>query len=691
MLKKIISIILATVISVFCAFAVSAENADGENRLSDRLITGRLVPEGGITRIVYDYEDSNDSDVNDSWVLFKEDSFAPKAYPEKYDARDYDLITSVKDQNPFGTCWAFACCSAAETSLIKQGFETKDSIDLSEAHLANFTNNTIVDNPQSATDKDEFALSESIGGSSPAIANATLARGSGFVTEKDFPYSTNAEDMHFDSSFKYSCDYQLTFSQSCVYDIAAVDSMKECILDYGSVYLSYYGIKDEIFYKQTDDGYGFYFPVDYESNHAVTVIGWDDSFSAENFSLDPGADGAWLVKNSWGTDWGDDGYFWISYYCKGIDEYTYLTAVPSGSYSKTYQYDGAVCLNNLILDNDSSMANIFTAESDNEAVSAVSFSLTENILYYNAEVSLYTNLTDAGDPESGTLCEQQSVTCGKSGYYLVNLNGTYSVEKGEKFAVVVTLHSLGDTVYLPVEGDITDFQTFLLKKLDYNVKYFSEEGQSFVRNGSDQWSDGKKEGFNNVPVKAFTVNKTDIDSLEIYTLPKKTEYYTGNSLSTDGLSLIAKFKSGEEKIITGGFSCDTDRLTSAGTQNVTVTYSGMSVCFPVTVSEMPDGALKGIRAADITIKAKQSGTVPVTVDADESTDYTIRYISDNGRAVSIDKNGNLYGIKRGSSNVTCIVCDEYGNTFADQCTVTVKYTFIQWIIIILLFGWAWYI
>ncbi len=691
MLKKIISILIAALIMLSCSFAAFAENKDGKSSLSDRIISGRLVSDGGITKIVYDYENIDDFDATNPSDLFTEDSLVLKEYPEKYDARDYGLITSVKEQRPFGTCWAFACCSAAETSLIKQGFETKDSIDLSEAHLTHFTNNTVTENPQSAADKDEYAFSESIRGGSPAIANVTLARGSGFALEKDFPYSENAEDMHFDSSYKYVSDYQLTFSQSCAYDNAAIDSMKEAILDYGCAYISFYGTADELFYKRTDDGYGFFFPVDETANHAVTVIGWDDSYSADNFSLDPGADGAWLAKNSWGADWGDEGYFWISYYTKGIEEYTYLTAVPSGSYGKTYQYDGAICLNNLILENNSSMANIFTAENDNEAVSAVSFSLTENALYYTADVSLYTNLTDEGNPESGTLREQKSLTCGKSGYYLVRLNGTYPVEKGEKFAVVVTLHSLGDKVLMPVEGGFKEYQSFVLKMINLNLKFFSEKGQSFVKSGSDPWVDGNEDGFNNVPVKAFTVNTSDIESLTINTLPKKTEYYTGNTLSTDGLSLTAKFRNGEEKIITGGFSCDADKFTAAGTQNVTVTYSGKSVSFPVTVKEMPAGALKGIKVENITINAKQSGTVPVTVDGDESTDYTVKYISDNGKSVSVDKNGNFYGLKRGSSNVTCVVSDEYGNTFADQCTITVKYSFAQWIIITLLFGWIWYI
>ena len=100
--------------------------------------------------------------------------------------------------------------------------------------------------------------------------------------------------------------------------------------------------------------------------------------------------------------------------------------------------------------------------------------------------------------------------------------------------------------------------------------------------------------------------------------------------------------------------------------------------------------VKSVSIGDISLNYKKSTTLKPTIKADDGAKYKVEYSTSNAKVATVDKNGKVYAAKKGSATITCTVTDSNGNTVQDTCKVTVKYSFGQWLIKILLFGWIWY-
>ena len=450
----------------------------------------------------------------------------------KYETDD---LPSLRNQYPYGSCWAHGAMATAEMSMKKQGLAV--SPDYSELHLAYFTYNTPVD-PLGGTDGDRNKNISSdnfldVGGSYP-IANNILTSWIGVADESLAKYENASSILR--SGLDKSIAYQDKAHLRNYYKVSTEGEtnrniIKRMIMNYGAVNLDFYAIKSTVcledeegntYYK--DDIYDSYFnsyynPLKMEPNHAVTVVGWDDDFYTWRFKTQPEGKGAWLVRNSWST--GDrsnesyEGYFWLSYYDKGISDSAYGYEYDRNSnFDHNYQYDGGFYSNSMY---DSSVkgysmirgANIFRVPYNNskcEELEAASFCTDFNELDY--QIDVYLN-PDEADPASGRLV---STTCGHTtcaGYYTVTLDESVLLKPGDRFSIVVQLSKPDNYIGFQYEIDkrvANWFQTTV--ECDRGQSFYAKSVYSSGSPNGRKWENwidlSTDPDHGNIRIKAFT-------------------------------------------------------------------------------------------------------------------------------------------------------------------------------------------
>ena len=409
---------------------------------------------------------------------------ASSELPQKFNLNDMGYITSVKDQGDTGTCWAHSAINSAESNIIINN-KADNTIDLSEAHMVYFGQYACSMDKSDPLCYEGMNIGEkaySYGGNS-FFTQGILAKGTGLVSQGSDEDIT--EYPVFDESRRYESEWLL--SNSNEYSKNDREAIKNHIMTKGALSVSYY---DDINFH-SEENYSYYKSEPFLSetgasmiNHAVSIVGWDDTFSKDKFKITPEGDGAWICKNSWGVNLDEKGYFYLSYYDATINDIYSVEVVESEKYDTIYQYDGSKA-NGLMFDNCVfTGANIFEAEK-NSMLDAVSFYTTESDVPY----IIYVSKNDAdGKPMSGKIVHTQSGNMSYAGYHIVELSEEILLNKGETFTVSVCLNKPGTMLI----GDM----------------FINETGRSFVCVNNDlEWIDMSKlsSGFD-IAVKAFTID-----------------------------------------------------------------------------------------------------------------------------------------------------------------------------------------
>ena len=395
--------------------------------------------------------------------------------PSSYSSVSEGYVTSVKNQGSGGNCWAFATIATLESCILKAtGLNASEiNLDLSEENMKNIAE-----------------LYSTFGWKMETNDGGYADMGLGYLVSWLGPV-LDEYDVYDPQSLLSPLLNSVMHVQNILFlkrDSYTDNGMiKRAIMNYGAVFTPVLMNSK----KDSNIGTYVYNNDSGKRNHAVTLVGWDDNIQI------PGAPGkgAWIVKNSWGTDSGNDGYFYLSYYDnsslqlgKWGDAWT-LILNDTIKFEKNYQYDIAKTDYFFNTTNIAWYKNIFTA-SDNEYLTAVSTYFEKKTSY---TLSVYVNNVS------------KSVQSGfaNPGYWTINLNNPIQLKIGDVFEIVFKINVTGD-VGVPISEAVSLNNIFFKK----GVSFISYDGKNWKDLYTLRWNDYPDHVYNNSQVaciKAFTV------------------------------------------------------------------------------------------------------------------------------------------------------------------------------------------
>lgn len=529
--------------------------------------------------------------------------------PNRYDSRDWGWVSEVKNQGNIQSCWTFGMTGALESALLKAcGIK----IDLSQNNMQNVMLRYSNHGHKNVTEAGMCSLSASY------LLSWLGAFSQDYDSYDEFgkisPIITSNQDIHIQD---------VMFVSNFAEDNGSY--IKSAILKYGSVDASFFG-------QSTIDGVNPYYNpnssaqyVDkfYEANHEISIIGWDDNYSATNFLIKPPRDGAWIVKNSYGKDWGKDGIVYVSYYDKtlsvstNIDEYACAIIIENTvHYNKNYQHD-IVWSGDFISGENISYANLFIALEDDLIAGVGTYFERENINY---TVEIYVN---------NQLKLKQEGISPYYGFHTIKLDKYIPVKEGDLFYAVITSDSV------PVVNVS-------------NVRTHFADGKSVIgRNGN--WSDLYYEG-KIAALKVYTVSE-DVKIINNQNMSVEygsDSYFSVKVVTDDGHAVGAGEKvtftiNGKTtEVITDDDGIAKLKITqSPNTYIITTTLNGKEYNNTITVSKTPDKVV--LKAKKVTVKktAKKfalKATLKINGKAVKGKKITFKF---NGKtyAAKTNKNG----------------------------------------------------
>ncbi|MGN0291919.1 MAG: lectin like domain-containing protein [Lachnospiraceae bacterium] len=411
--------------------------------------------------LAYDYQ----WDVEKNMATATDISGAASIYPVKYDLREKGRTTAVKNQGSLGTCWASAAVGALETSLLPE-----EHLQFSVDHM---------------TLKNSFKKTQNDGGEY-TMGMAYLTAWQGPVYEADDPYG-DGESPDGLEPVKHVQEIQVIEGKD-------FEKIKEAVFKYGGVQTSIYSamnssLSQSSFYNSSKNAYCYIGTA--KPNHDVMIIGWDDNYPKENFSMELEGDGAFICQNSWGAGFGDNGVFYISYHDTniGVHNVVYTGIESTDNYDSIYQSDLCGWVGQIGYNKDSVYgANVFTAKKT-EKLQAAGFYATGKDTSYR--IYVVRNFKDTASFEQKELLAEGKLD--NAGYYTIPFQKQIPVNAGEKFAIMVYLNTPDAVHPLAIE--------YVADETTVNVDL--SDGEGYISSDGKNWENAEETQNCNLCIKAY--------------------------------------------------------------------------------------------------------------------------------------------------------------------------------------------
>ena len=384
---------------------------------------------------------------------------ADSPLPKTFSWADYGKKPTVRDQGSLGTCWALTAAEAVESALLPQ------------THLVLSADHISLQNG--------FDIEQDEGGDYSMIMSY-MADFKGPVTEEEDPYGDGRSPQGLKAA--------VHVGEMRLLEGMSADRIRHMIYRFGAVQTSL-----SMDRTRTDRSRSFYYneetcsyydPVTEPLNHDVLVLGWDDTYSKNNFRKQPAHDGAWICQNSWGAGFGRNGIFYVSYedanvFRKGGIAYTDVRA--AGDAARVLETDSLGWQARQGYGNDRAwFAGVFETDSPQVLEAAGLYAVGPATAWRMVLVENFSgtdSLSEAASGKSGI-----PLGCGwieNPGFYTLRLRQPLSLPAGKRFAVVVFVDTPGTGRPVAVETRKDRYTDTV--SLDGRESYISEDGTSWER------------------------------------------------------------------------------------------------------------------------------------------------------------------------------------------------------------------